>query len=156
MFDDDAFGRVVPFAFVVDQGAGANGVENAGGGGRDGFGALGDVDGGETDVGHTFVEKPGGVGVTVDRGGFEIVLVGDALRAKPVKKVEFDIGAMLVTADGAFSGVAFERGGFASGEGTGSPAVGGGTGKPAGRAFRVGDDCGFGGGGICVEYHFCL
>lgn len=40
VFDDDAFGRVVPFAFVVDQGAGADGVENAGGGGRDGFGAM--------------------------------------------------------------------------------------------------------------------
>ena len=86
----------------------ADGVENAGGGGRDGFGAFGDVDGGETDVGHAFVEETGGVGVAVDRGCLKLVLVRDALRAKPVKKLEFDIGAMLVTAAGAFSGVAFE------------------------------------------------
>lgn len=31
MFDDEALGRVVPLAFVVDQGAGAHGVQDGDG-----------------------------------------------------------------------------------------------------------------------------
>jgi hypothetical protein len=35
-----------------------------------------------------------------------------------VKEIEFDVGTMFVTADGARSSAAFERGGLAVGEGT--------------------------------------
>ena len=128
MFNDDAVRRVGPFAFVVDEGAGADGVKHGGGGGRNGFGLLGDVDGGEADVAHALVEQAGGVGVAVDRGRVEIVVVGDALGAKPVEEVEFDIGALFVAADGALPGVTRERGGLAATKGASTFAVRYGTG----------------------------
>ena len=123
MFNNDAVRRVGPFAFVVDEGAGADGVKHGGGGGPNGFGLLGDVDGRESYIAHALVEQAGGVGVAVDCRCVEIVVVGNAFRAKPVEEVEFDIGALFVAADGALPGVTRERGGLAATKGASTFAV---------------------------------
>jgi len=131
VFDDYAFRRVVPFTFVVDQGAGADGLEDLAGGGGDGFGLFGDVDGGVADVTHAFVDKAGGVGVAVDGSPVEVIFGGDIFGAVPVEEVGVDVGAVFVAADGAFAGVAGEGGGLAARKRASAAAVGGGAGGGA-------------------------
>ena len=160
VFDDDALGRVVPLAFVVDEGAGADGLEDGASGGRDGFDLFDDVDGGVADVAHAFVEESGRVGVAVDGGSFETVFGGDAFGAVPVEKVVVDFGAILVVADGALAGVTGDRGGLAARKRASASAVGGRAGWGAFRrryrdfVLEIGDDGWFVWSGSFGRNHF--
>jgi hypothetical protein len=110
-FVDDAPGRLDPFAVVVDLRAGLDGFEDGGTGGRDGLGVLDDVSGGEFEIQHAAIEEASGVGVAVDDARtVEIVATGDVFAAMPVKEVEFDVFAVLVSANFAFTGMAFQGG----------------------------------------------
>jgi hypothetical protein len=121
--DDDAVrgGRVNPFAIVFQAGAGADGADDAVGGGLDPFGALDDVFEGEAHVAAALLEKAKGVGVAAN--GVVAGKVQFSIRigeASPVVEGFFDGLTFRVGADGAEAFVAFgidggARGGFAPG-----------------------------------------
>jgi hypothetical protein len=111
VFDDDVADGFVPGALGVDQGAGADGVEDVFGAGRDAFGVLGDVGAGDAHIAHAALVEAGGASVAIDGAAIgEAVLGSDLGGDAPVEEVVFDFEAVGVTADGAAAGVAGEFG----------------------------------------------
>ena len=107
VFDDDAARGLVPDAVVVNQGAGADGVEYIFGVGSDAFGVAGNVGAGDAHVSHAALVEAGGASVAVNGAAIgEIVLGGDFGARPPVEKVVFNFVAVFVVADGAPAGVA--------------------------------------------------
>ena len=69
--DDVALGRIYPPGFVVEPGAGADGVGHLVGGGHDVCSVLHDELERLEDVAAALGVEPGGVDVTVDRGAVQ-------------------------------------------------------------------------------------
>ena len=121
--DDDTVcsGRVNPFAVGFQARAGADGADDAVGGGLDTLGALYDVFEGEAHVAAALLEEAKGVGmaangVVAGKVTFCMLIV----EGTPVEESFFDGLAFRVGADGAEAFVAFgidggARGGFAPG-----------------------------------------
>ncbi len=134
-------------ALVVNQGTGADGVNDRHGGRLDGFGLLGDVNRRVANVQHAFLEESGGMGVAIDGPRGQAIVMGDSGSAVPVEEIEFDFDALLVFADGAFAGVAAERRRIAAGAGCGAFAA-------SDRTMSVAADCEFFGHGSLCGGHF--
>ncbi|HVA16920.1 MAG TPA: hypothetical protein VMV59_04305 [Candidatus Dormibacteraeota bacterium] len=117
--DDDARGRVDPFACVVDARDGADGAND--GVGRDGHfaDAFDDAFESETKIQAAAREQAGGVGMAVDgREITEMIALDEVEGIAPVEEIEFDGGAGGMIADAAFGGVAGEIGGESVGANT--------------------------------------
>src|SRR5208282_3067550 len=107
--NDEAPGRVDPFAAVVDAGAGVDGAQDDIGIGLGLIGMFDEEFGGEAQIlAATFV-KPASARVAIDGAVTrEFVVLLDEVGVAPVDEVLFDVGALAVIADSAFAGVAFE------------------------------------------------
>jgi len=103
---------VGPAAVFVDVGEEADGVEDVGGGEALVVGVLDDIAEAELEIASAQSEKVEGVGVVVDGGtGVEVPEALDGIGAAPLQEGFFDKFAARMLADGAFAGVALERGG---------------------------------------------
>ena len=115
VFDDVVARRFVPYAIFIDEREGANGGEDGGAGATDGFGVFGEVGDG---IANVFVAKfveAGGVGVAIDGAHIpDLVVDRDVDAAVPVKEIVFDVFAIGVGADFAFTRVAGEGAGLAA------------------------------------------
>jgi hypothetical protein len=109
--DDALLGRIDPPAFLVETGAGADGVDDFVGGGDDAFCFFDDEFEGTDGVAATFGVAAGGLDVAVDCGGVEDAeFAGDACGAVLVEVVELDGCAVGVATDGASDFVVSEVG----------------------------------------------
>lgn len=111
MDDDMAPGRISPYALVVEEGAGADGVDDFVGGGDDAFSVLDEKFEGVDGVAAAAGVEAGGVGVAVDgRGVGDPVCEGEVRGAVPVEVVAFDGGEVRMAADAALDAVVGEGG----------------------------------------------
>ena len=109
--DDALLGWIDPLAFVVEAGAGADGVDDFVSGGDDAFGFFDDEFEGADGVAAALGVEAGGLDVAVDGGGVERgVFAGDACGAVPVEVIVFDGFAVGAAADGAAEAVVGEVG----------------------------------------------
>ena len=99
--------------------------EDGGGGGGAIFGAGGDEGGGVTDIRHADFIEAGGASVAVEgAAGAEVEFGDDVVDVVPVEEIGFDVFAILVAANFAFAGVAFEGGHFGEGFAAGTLRAG--------------------------------
>jgi hypothetical protein len=111
VFDDDVADGFVPGALGVDEGAGADGVEDLFRVGGDALGVLNNVGAGDAHVFHAALVEAGGAGVTVDDASIgEAVVGGDVGGGVPVEEVIFDFGTVFVVADVAAASMVGELG----------------------------------------------
>ena len=105
-------GGVGPAAVFIDVGQEADGVEDVAGGEALVISTLDDIAEGEVEIASAQSEKIEGVGVVVNGGaGLEFPAAFDGVGTAPLQEGFFDIFAVGMVADGAFAGVALERGG---------------------------------------------
>lgn len=107
----DAPYRLDPFAAVIDAGAG---VDSAQYDVRIGLGLIGVLDqelGGEAEVLAAALVEAVGARVTIDGVVVgEFVFLADQVGVAPTEEGLFYVGTVGVVADGAFAGMAFDRG----------------------------------------------
>ena len=100
--DDDARGRLRPFAPVADAGVGADGAHDGVGGKLDPVDALKKIFEDEAEIPGAEGEEPGGVGMTVHgRAAGEVVVAGDIERVVPMDEGFLDGVAVGMVADAA-------------------------------------------------------
>ena len=101
--DDDAGGRVDPFAGIVDAGDGSGSADDRGSGDRNFVDAFDDALHGEAEIEAAFGEEAGGVCVTIYRREVaKAVAAGEASGVAPVEELKFDGVAIGVVADATF------------------------------------------------------
>ena len=109
VFDDDVLHGLVPDAAGVNDGAGADSVEDGLGAGVDALGVLDDVGAGDAHISDAAAVEAGGASVAIDGAAIgKSVVGGDGGAGAPVEEVVFDLEAVCVVADDAFAGVAGE------------------------------------------------
>ena len=114
--DDQAAGRVGPFAIFVDATEGADGANDFVARGFDDAGLFHEEAQGESRVVGAFFEEAQGVSMAVNHGAVaEFEFAGQFAGASPVEKSLLDGVAVRVVADGAFDLVIFEAGFVAAG-----------------------------------------
>lgn len=118
MGDDDAAGGLVPVAFVVEAGIGADGADNVVCRGCDVSGVLEDQAEAVAELVGTLLEEAEGVSVAVDAAAMaEVEFFSDFGGADPAEEVVFDGFAVGMLADDAADAVVVEAGGaFGSSE----------------------------------------
>lgn len=107
--DEDLFARLVPAAVLVDAAEGADGADDAVGGGSAGFGLLDDVTEGVLCSGGAAFEEADGVRVSVDDEAIaELKVISEVGSTPPMKEGFVDGVTFRVVADGAMGFVAIE------------------------------------------------
>lgn len=158
--NDEPPGWLDPFAAIVDACAGMDSAEDDIGIGSGLVGVLDEEFGGETQVLAATLVKTLGARVTIDGVVIrELVILLNQLGVAPTDEGLFDVGAVGVTADGAFARVALEigesgrflavrTGGFVgvTVEGIGDVLCGAFAGNDFGEMYRWGLELGLGAG----------
>lgn len=111
VFVEDAGDGLGPTHGVSEAGVGADGLDVRGGGELDFFAAFENVLDGEEIIAAALLVESGGLSVAIENAAIsEVIIVGGVLGAAPVDELFLDGFAVGMAANGAFAGVAFERG----------------------------------------------
>jgi hypothetical protein len=105
--NDDAFDRLDPFAAVAEAGAGIDGAKDCVWAGLGLVNILDQKFGGESEVLAAALVEAGGAGVAIDGAAAgELIFFAEQFGIAPIEEILFEVGALAVVADGAFTLVA--------------------------------------------------